>query len=87
MKDFFDGLETVNNHTINNFNMPGVWALFGKRNDDNDNKWYCLQVGQTACIKNEIQKDMKLLNEKLNNNGTEIPYVNQFGEELFLYKV
>lgn len=90
MKDFFEGLEEVNNQTINNLNTPGVWALFGKRNDDNgveDDKWYCLQVGQTTCIKNEIQKDTKLLNEELNDNGTKIPYVNQFGEKLFLYNV
>ena len=43
MKDFFEGLEEVNNQTINNLNTPGVWALFGKRNDDNgveDDKWY-----------------------------------------------
>ena len=46
-----------------------------------------MKLKNEKLIKNEIQKDMKLLNEKLNNNGTEIPYVNQFGEELFLYKV
>ena len=88
MKDFFEGLKHINNRNINDFNMPGVWALFGKRSDNvKDDKWYCFQVGQTTCIKNEIQKDMKLLDEKLNNNGTETPYVNQFGEQLFLYNV
>ena len=96
MENFFKELIIIDNHNLNSFNKPGVWALFGKRkhvvNEKrkhavNDDKWYCLQVGQTACIKNEIQKDMQLLNEELNNNGTRIPYVNQFGEELFSYYV
>lgn len=88
MENFFKELMVVNNHNLSSFNTPGVWALFGKRkNVVNDDKWYCLQVGQTTCIKNEIQKDKQLLAEELNNNGTKIPYVNQFGEELFSYYV
>ena len=68
MKDFFEGLKHINNRNINDFNMPGVWALFGKRSDNvKDDKWYCLQVGQTTCIKNEIQKDKERLFTKIKN--------------------
>lgn len=86
MSAFFEKLKTVNKDNLRPFNYPGVWALFGKRVCvENDNKWYCLQVGETNCIANEIQKDMQLLDSELDEKEREVFYVNQFGEELFSY--
>ena len=86
MYDLF-GLRIINEENINDYVVPGVWALFGKRINTQDSRWYCLQVGETKCIKSEIEKDSQLIKEELNEKGAEISYVNQFGESLFSYFV
>lgn len=84
--ELFEGLDIVNRENVHNFDVPGVWALFGKRKDRPDNRrWYCLQVAATICIKTEILKDMQLLEEKLEEDRDDSPYINQFGEILFEY--
>ena len=84
MSDFL-GLEIVNRDNTDEFSIPGVWALFGKRKGVDNNKWYCLQVAETTCVKNEIEKDIQLIESGLNECGEKILYVNQFGELLFSY--
>ena len=67
------------------YDVPGVWALFGKRKDVISGMWFCLQVGQTNCIKSEIKKDKYLLEHELNKSETKSRYINQFGEVVFSY--
>lgn len=65
-----------------------MWALRGKDKradaDEQEDKWICLQVGQTQDIKIEIEKDIKDM-EKSRKVITESKYVNYFGEAIFAY--
>ncbi len=60
---------------------PGVWALFGKPNNDTTEKWFCLQVGQTQHIEKEIKTNIYFIK----NQNKQKVYVNQFKECLFEY--
>lgn len=83
--DNFFGLKVINKSNIGDFSVPGVWALFGRRNDVIDDRWYCLQVAETNCVKSEVEKDMNLIDSELDEGRKEFEYVNQFGEFLFSY--
>lgn len=85
--DNFFGLKVIDKSNIENFSVPGVWALFGMRNDVIDDRWYCLQVAETGCVKSEVEKDMNLIDSELDESSSEASYVNQFGEVLFSYPV
>lgn len=79
----------IKDKNLKNFKCAGVWALFGKHKDNKDNGdslWICLQVASTTNIKEEIEKDAKLLIEDLDETCIEREYVNQFQETLFKYK-
>lgn len=40
------------------YNRPGVWALYGKKNEE---QWTCLEVAKTANIKTEINSAIYIL--------------------------
>lgn len=85
-KKLFEGLQLVENDRLNDWTKAGVWALFGqKKNHKDDEKWYCLQVGATNNIKNEISKNIKLLEKKELKKEEEVSYINYFGKELFKF--
>lgn len=64
-------------------NTEGVWALFGKRKDDNSD-YICLNVGKTKNIGSEILYDIGCLHFlKYRKDGTR-RFVNQFKEEYCL---
>lgn len=70
-----------------NYYIPGIWALFGQRKDNiNDKKIYCLQVASTNNIGKEILSDFELLNSEYNPKFRTKYYINQLGEEVFKYK-
>lgn len=79
------GLEVVTETNIDNYNEGGVWALFGKRKIASDNKWYCLQVASTRCVREEINKDYILLENKEIECAETVPFINYFGEIVFNY--
>lgn len=81
---------------LEDYNIGGIWALFGKKSENNDT-WFCLQVGQTENIADEIKADKKCLEAK--KDGLEADkkcldptidklrtkhYVNQFGKNALL---
>ncbi|AQR93398.1 hypothetical protein [Clostridium saccharoperbutylacetonicum] len=70
---------------LEDYNIGGVWALFGKKKRKNNNTWFCLQVAQTGNIKKEIIADIKCLESKTDMKRKKKSYVNQFGEEMFFY--
>lgn len=81
--------KVITEDNLEKFNCAGVWALFGRHIDNKDNKddeFVCLQVASTTNIKEEIEKDMKLLKKDLVEAYEEFEYVNQFKETLFKYK-
>ena len=61
--NFDDSAESKKNNLSKYDGIPGVWALRGKDKradaDEQEDKWICLQVGQTQDIKIEIEKDIK----------------------------
>lgn len=79
------GLDIVTEANIDNYNEGGVWSLFGKRKIASDNKWYCLKVASTRCIREEIKKDYILLENKKIDCAETVPYINYFGEMVFSY--
>lgn len=86
--NFDDSAESKKNNLSKYDGIPGVWALRGKDKrvdaDEQEDKWICLQVGQTQDIKIEIEKDIKDM-EKSRKVITESKYVNYFGEAIFAY--
>lgn len=84
--DLFNILDTIRDDNLDRFTMPGVWALFGKRDDKlNDDKFYCLQVYETKNIKNEVEITKKRLNNQFNDEVNQKKYINQFKEVMFEY--
>ena len=85
---FDDSADSKKNNLSKYDGIPGVWALRGKDKradaDEQEDKWICLQVGQTQDIKIEIEKDIKDM-EKSRKVITESKYVNYFGEAIFAY--
>lgn len=68
---------------LEDYNLGGIWALFGKKAEDND-IWFCLHVGQTRNIADEISANIKCLDAELDELRIK-HYVNQFGKEMFSY--
>lgn len=58
MKKFYDFNE-INIENIEEYSTKGVWALFGIEKNDSEKKFVCLNVGKSACIKNELKIDIK----------------------------
>lgn len=84
--DLFNILDTIRDDDLERFTMPGVWALFGKRNDKlNGNKFYCLQVYETKNIKDEVEITKQRLNNQFNDKVNHIKYINIFKEVMFEY--
>lgn len=88
--DLFKNLELIRDDNLDKLAIPGVWALFGKRNDElndelNDDKFYCLQVYQTKNIKGEVEKTKQRLNNQFNDEVNYINYINKFKEVMFEY--
>lgn len=84
--DLFKDLELIRDDNLDKLAIPGVWALFGKRNDElNDDKFYCLQVYQTKNIKGEVKKTKQRLNNQFNDEVNYINYINKFKEVMFEY--
>ena len=80
--DLFKNLELIRDDNLDKLAIPGVWALFGKRNDElndelNDDKFYCLQVYQTKNIKGEVEKTKQRLNNQFNDEVNYINYINK----------
>lgn len=71
---------------LEDYKMGGVWALFGKEFDNND-QWFCLQVAKTENIAGEIRTNISYLKPKmeLEKRNIEKDYVNQFGKHMFSY--
>lgn len=84
MENLFVGFEIIQPDRINDYNFPGVWAMFGiqKKNNPN-NKYTCLNVGKSICIGEELELDFKRL--KCLKSITQKIYKNQFNEEMFKY--
>lgn len=76
----FENLQNKVIQKTDNYDIGGVWALFGKRKGQE--KWLCIQVGQTKNIKVEIEKDIKLLNEHLKIEAVKHKIINQLGREI-----
>ncbi|EGR92933.1 MULTISPECIES: hypothetical protein [Streptococcus] len=86
--DLFADLILITEENIHEFNVPGVWALFGMRKDSNNETYYCLQVGQKMySIKDDVEAAQKFLTEGIKDELNERMYVNYFKEELFSYRV
>lgn len=88
--NFDDPAESKKNNLSKYDGKPGVWALIGKDKRESEDKWTCLQVGQTQDIKQEIEKDIKDMKdmkdmEESRKEITESEYVNYFGEAIFSY--
>ncbi|WP_052246082.1 hypothetical protein [Clostridium tyrobutyricum] len=71
---------------LEDYKMGGVWALFGKEFDNND-QWFCLQVAKTENIAGEIKRDISCLKSEIDPEKEKIEknYVNQFGKHMFSY--
>ncbi len=58
----------------------GVWALFGKEKN-NPYVYKCLNVGKSTDVGNEIEYDIRCLNDDKNISDGDREYINQFGED------
>ena len=84
--DLFNILYTIRDDNLDKLAIPGVWALFGKRNDElNDDKFYCLQVYETKNIKDEVEITKERLNNQFNGKVNHKKYINKFKEVMFEY--
>lgn len=84
MENLFEGFEIIRPDEINDYNFPGVWAMFGIQKENNPNdKYTCLNVGKIKCIGKELEIDFERLN--CLKPITQKVYKNQFNEEKFKY--
>jgi hypothetical protein len=84
--DLFKDLDLIGDANLDKLAIPGVWALFGKRNDKlNDDKFYCLQVYETKNVKDEVEITKQRLNNQFNDKVNHKKYINQFKEVMFEY--
>ncbi len=71
-----------------NYSFPGVWALIGKKRDNVNAGFQCLQVGQTKNIAKEICQDIKYLQE-ITDDSILTPkkeiYINHWQNAVFEY--
>lgn len=52
------------------WNKPGIWIVYGKTEENVD--YTCLEVGQTNNIKNELEKDFKLIIKGYCKDGVKV---------------
>lgn len=84
MGEMFHGFEIIQPEKTDNYKCPGVWAMFGIRNEKNPYKKYtCLNVGKNKCIGDELK--MNFLRIENFKPPKKKKYRNQFNEEMFDY--
>ena len=58
MENIFQKFKIIDPSRIDEYRVPGVWAMFGVQKEDNpNNKYTCLNVGKNICIGEELETD------------------------------
>ncbi len=80
----FHGFQIIQSDKIDEYRVPGVWAMLGvKKTDNPKGRYTCLNVGKSICISDELKIDMeRLRNFELVRKRK---YKNQFNEVMFSY--
>lgn len=80
--ELFEGFEIINPDNLDDYYIPGVWAMFGMPKDV-EKGYVCLNVGKNICIGEELKIDYeRLLSSPICG---EKDYVNQFNRYKFTY--
>lgn len=83
MENKFVDFEVIAIGKLDDYNYPGVWAMFGHDKKCSNDTLICLNVGKTKCIKEQLKVDLARLNGIEKKKWKE--YRNQFGEKIFDY--
>lgn len=82
-KDIFTNFPIIDKNKMENYQKPGVWALFGKEKNNSNSKYICLNVGKAKNIQAELKIDFDRLSELKQKSKKK--YINQFAEVKFEY--
>lgn len=83
MENVLKEFKEIDTGKLDDYNHPGVWAMFGYDKKSSHHSLICLNVGKTSCIKEELNVD--LIRLKGIKKNTRKDYKNQFGKKIFDY--
>ena len=86
MKEIFKDFKIIKPDNVNEYKIPGVWAMFGiKKDNSSEKKYTCLNVGKERNVGKELEIDFERMKHFKEYKG-EKQYINQFNEEVFKYE-
>lgn len=67
-----------------NWNKPGIWIVYGKTEENVG--YICLEVGQTGNIKDELERDFKLITKGCCKEGVKVRRFREWSKSFFKRK-